>query len=63
MSGGTKKSASTCTVSSIFSRKCNIIEVCGDNMVNGIYEAVFSITEEGRVLYETDSAIELEPED
>ena len=32
-------------------------------MVNGIYEAVFSITEEGRVLYETDSAIELEPEE
>ena len=30
---------------------------------NGIYEAVFSMTEEGKVLCETDSAIELEPEE
>ena len=30
---------------------------------NGIYNAVFSMTEEGKVLCETDSAIELEPEE
>ena len=30
---------------------------------NGIYDAVFSMTEEGKVLYETDNGITLEPEE